>query len=293
MDVTEIGVLVAVGPDGIGDGALEVAATEARRLGVGIELLHVAHTQVVTVPTRDEHELALGRAHTQVGHHVLTEAVDRLEALVEGQVPITSEIVEGQVARTIVERGTATRLIVLEAREIGPMGRLVTRSVSTNVAAHAHVPVLVVPRAWTSAVGADLPITLGIDEPLDVKHEAPAALELARATSRHLVVLHAAWIAEPYQGVAFVGYPMKQWLEDAYHELDTALSGMVTEGDVVTCDVHWARPVDALVRATQRSSLLVLSRRPATRPLAPHLGPVTRAVLHHAECPVMIADREH
>ncbi|CAI9407662.1 universal stress protein [Nocardioides sp. T2.26MG-1] len=196
-------------------------------------------------------------------------------------------------ARSIVERGNETRLIVLEAREIGPVGRLVTRSVSTSVAAHAHVPVLVVPRSWTSAVGADLPVTVGVDEPLDVKHEVPFALEMARETGRPLVVLHAAWIAEPYQGVAFVGYPLKQWLDDAYQELDTALSGMTTEADAVTCDVHWARPVDALVRATQRSSVLVLSRRPATRPLAPHLGPVIRAVLHHAECPVMVVDREH
>lgn len=293
MNVTEIGILVAVGPDGIGDGALEVAAAEAVRLGVGVELVHVAHSHVVSVPTRDEHERALDRAHAAVGHEVLADAANRMGVLIDGQVPVTTEIVTGPVGRTIVERSSATRLIVLEAREIGPVGRLVTRSVSTSVAAHAHVPVLVVPRAWTSAVGADLPVTVGIDEPLDVKHEAPAALELARATGRPLVVLHAAWIAEPYQGVAFVGYPMKQWLDDAHRELDTALSGMTSDGDAVTCDVHWARPVDALVRATQRSSLLVLSRRPASRPLAPHLGPVTRAVLHHAECPVLVLDREH
>ncbi len=293
MDETGIGVLVAVGPDGIGDGALEVAATEAIRLGAGVGLLHVAHTHAVSVPTRNEHEQALGRAHAEIGTEVLTDAANRLGVLLEGRVPVTTEIVDGSVPRTIVERGDQARLIVLEAREIGPVGRLVTRSVSTSVAAHARVPVLVVPRAWTSAGGAGLPVTVGIDEPLDVKHEAPVALELARATGRPLVVLHTAWIAEPYQGVAFVGYPLKQWLEDAYHELDTAMSGLVTESDSVTCDVHWARPVDALVRATQRSSLLVLSRRTTARPMAAHLGPVTRAVLHHAECPVLVVDREH
>lgn len=293
MDETRIGVLVAVGPDGIGDGALEVAAAEALRLAVGIELLHVAHSHAVTVPTRAEHERAVDQAHAAVGHEVLTDAARRLEALLDGQAPVSREIVHGPVARTIVERGDEARLIVLEAREVSPVGRLVTRSVSTSVAAHACTPVLVVPQAWTGSVGADLPITVGIDEPLDVKHDAPAALERARETGRPLVVLHAAWIAEPYQGVAFVGYPLQQWLDDAHRELSAALAGMTVPEDVVTCDVHWARPVDALVRATQRSSLLVLTRRPTTRPLAPHLGPVTRAVLHHTECPVLVVDREH
>ena len=291
MDETEIGVLVAGGPDGIGDGALEVAASEAMRLGVGVGLLHVAHRLVVPVPSQLEPEQALERELTRVGREVLTEAADRVRVLVEGRVPVTAEIVDGSAARTIVERGREMRLVVLEAREIGAVGRLVTRSVSTHVAAHARAPVLVVPPSWPVAVGTDLPVTVGVDEPMDAKHQVVEALELARDTGHQLVVLHATWIAEPYQGAAFANYPRKQWVDDTRRELETALGDVTTAEDSVTCDVHWARPVEALVRATQRSSVLVLNRRPAARPLAAHLGPITRAVLHHAECPVLVVDR--
>ncbi|MBI2243227.1 MAG: universal stress protein [Nocardioides sp.] len=291
MDETEIGVLVAVGPGGIGAGALEVAASEAIRLGVGVELLHVAHQLVVPVPTQLRPEQAVDRELTRVGREALTVAADRVRGLVEGRVPVTTEIVDGSAPRTIVERSGEMRLVVLEAREIGAVGRLVTRSVSTHVAAHARVPVLVVPRGWSASVGGDLPVTVGVDEPIDAKHQVLEALELARDTGRQVVVLHATWIAEPYQGAAFAGYPRKQWLDDARAELETALGDVTTTADSVTCDVHWARPVEALVRATQRSSVLVLNRRSAERPLGPHLGPITRAVLHHAECPVLIVDR--
>ncbi|CAI9407657.1 hypothetical protein [Nocardioides sp. T2.26MG-1] len=80
MGETGIGVLVAVGPDGIGDGALEVAAAEAVRHDVGVVLLHVAHSHV-GLPTRTEHEQALERAHAAIGHQVLTDAADRLGVL--------------------------------------------------------------------------------------------------------------------------------------------------------------------------------------------------------------------
>ena len=291
MDETEIGVLVAVGPGGIGHGALEVAASETIRLGVGVELLHVAHQLVVPVPSQIEPEQALDRELTRVGRERLTDAAERIRALLDERVPVTTEIVDGSVPRTIVERGNEMRLVVLEARAIGTVGRLVTRSVSIHVAAHAQVPVLVVPPGWSAAVGDDLPVTVGVDEPIDAKHQVVGALELARDTGRQLVVLHATWIAEPYQGVAFASYPRAQWVGDTRRELETALGDVASADDSVTCDVRWARPVEALVRATQRSSVLVLNRRPAARPLAAHLGPITRTVLHHAECPVLVVDR--
>lgn len=50
------------------------------------------------------------------------------------------------------------------------------------------------------------------------------------------------------------------------------------------------RAAEALVRAGERSSLLVVGRHRHTIPLGPHLGSVVRAVLRHATCPVMVVD---
>lgn len=292
MDEIEIGVLVAVGPDGIGDGALEAAAAEAVRLGLGIELLHVVHSLVPVVPERLDADRQVERALTTVGRAALADADERLRVVVADRVPIRAEIVFGPVPRTIVEHGDRARMILLEVRDAGPVERLVTRSISSAVAAHAEVPVMVVPPSWTARVADDLPVTVGLESAADAQEEVPPALDVARATGRPLVVLHAAWLAEPYQAVAFTSYPRQQWLEDVRQELGTALAELDTDVDL-TLDVRWARPVEGLVKATQRSSVLVLSRRRAKHPLAAHLGPITRGVLHHAECPVLVVDRAH
>lgn len=292
MDEIEIGVLVAVGPDGIGDGALDVAAAEAVRMGAGVGLLHVVHSLVPVVPEHIDEERSVDRALTAVGRDALTDAAERLRTMLDGRVPISTEIVFGPVSRTIVERGNRTRMIVMEVRAAGAVERMITRSVSSAVSAHAEVPVMVVPPAWSPGVGYDLPVTVGVEQPLDAKLEVPFAIEHARATGRPLVVLHAAWLAEPYQGVVFSSYPRQRWLDDAHRELEGAMAGLAT-GVELTCDVRWARPVEALVKATLRSSVLVLNRRLANRPLAAHLGPITRGVLHHAECPVLVVDRAH
>jgi len=292
VDEIEIGVLVAVGPDGIGDGTLEAAAAEAVRMGVGIQLLHVVHSLVPVVPERLDEEHSVDRALTTVGRAALADADQRLRAVVADRVPVRTEIVFGPVPRTIVEHGNRGRMILIEVRDAGAVERLVTRSISSAVAAHAEVPVMVVPPSWTVRVADDLPVTVGLEGAADSAEELPAAIEYARATGRPLVVLHAAWLAEPYQAVAFTSYPRQQWLEDVRQELGTALAEMATDVDL-TLDVRWARPVEGLVKATQRSSVLVLSRRRAKRPFAAHLGPITRGVLHHAECPVLVVDRAH
>ena len=54
MTSTEYGVLVAVGANGIHDGALTFAAAEARRRGTGVELLHVVHSPVTVVSTAEQ-----------------------------------------------------------------------------------------------------------------------------------------------------------------------------------------------------------------------------------------------
>jgi nucleotide-binding universal stress UspA family protein len=291
MVESEIGVLVAVGPDGIHDGVLDVAAAQALRLGLGVELLHVVHSVVVAVPTSIDQVSSIDRALTEVGRAVLGDAAERLRPRLEGRVPLTVEIGFGPVARTIAQRGSRGKLIVLERRSTDRLERLLTMSVSTSVAAHAHVPVVVVPSTWSSAPGAALPVTVCVDRPLDAEVEVPPALAHARALDRPLVVLHAAWLAEPYQDVVFASGSPRQWIDEATHELHSSLKGVPGAEADLTCDVRWGRPVDTLVKASQTSSLLVLHRRPATRPMAAHLGPVTRAVLRHSACPVLVIDR--
>jgi nucleotide-binding universal stress UspA family protein len=293
MSETGTGIVVAVGADGIREGALDFAAEEARRRHTGVELLHVVHS-LVTAPAPEESVQSLDQSLTKVGRKVLTEAADEMHKRLS-DLPVSTEIVFGPVARTIADRAAHGDLVVLERRDSGPLERVLTMSVSTGVAAHATVPVVVVPRGWTATLSHDLPVTVGVDRPLEAAPQVRAALRYARESGRPLVVLHAAWLAEPYQDMVFAGYSRDRWVKDATHELETGLADITlgeSEGIEMTYDVRWTRPVEALTKATMRSAVLVLTRRDGNHVMGAHLGPITRGVLHHAEGPVMIVDRK-
>ena len=277
--MTGFDVLVAVGPDGVHEGALDLAAAEAGRRGTGVLLLHVVHGAGETQE--------LDHALTEVGRQVLTAAAGRLE----GRVPYTTEIATGPVAATIAERVASDGLVVLERRDASTMERLLTMSVSTRVAAQAHAPVVVVPAGWTRPI-EEQPVTVAVDEPLRVDAQVEAALATARSAKQRLVVLHAVWLAEAYQDIAFGNDTRTRWIAEAETALAHSLKSLGAEKDVpddIDVDVQWRRPVEALVGATRTSALLVLGRRPGH--LGVHLGSLTRTVLRHAEGPVMVVDR--
>lgn len=287
----EYGVLVSVGPDGVHDGVLDLAAAEAVRRGTGVRLLHVVHT-LATAPSSMDEIQSLDQTLTRVGREVLTDAADRLRARLDGRAEMTTEIATGPVVGTVVARAADAELLVMERRDTGWAERLLTMSVSTSVAAHATTPVVVVPERWEHHYDEDaLPVTVGVDRPLDAAGQVETAFGYARSAGRPLIVLHAAWLAEQYQDVAFQNSTRDQWCGDAERELVEALAKVPDlEAADVTVDVPWRRPVDALVGATRTSYLLVLSRR-GEHPLGAHLGSKTRAVLRHAEGPVMVVGR--
>ena len=150
---------------------------------------------------------------------------------------------------------------------------------------------MVVPRSWSSAGHNDLPVTVGVDNPVDAIGQVETAATYAAARGRPLRVLHAAWLAEPYQSVALTGASGRDWVQSARAELETSLDKLSGPDEEIALDVEWARPGDALVAASRSSSVLVLNRRSAEHPFRAHLGGITRTVLHHASCPVLIVDR--
>ncbi|GAB2449699.1 universal stress protein [Nocardioides hungaricus] len=288
MRSNELGVVVAVGPEGVRDGALDFAAGEALRRGTGVELLHVVHS-MVALPSFPGEVQSLDLALQQVGRSVLTDAADRIRPRLDGEVPVGTGLLTGPVAATIADRAGGRDLVVLERRARDRLERLLTMSTSTRVAAHAAAPVVVVPAGWTPAAG-ELPVTVGVDRPADPVGQVEAAAAYAAASGRELAVLFAMWLAEPYQDTLLVDRTRRQWTLEADAELRAGLARL-DPGTGITRAVRWARPADALVAASRRSVVVVLSRRPEHRRHGVHLGPVTRAVLRHAECPVMVVDR--
>ncbi|MBA2953249.1 hypothetical protein GON03_02920 [Nocardioides sp. MAH-18] len=289
MASNEYGVVLAVGPDGVGAGALGVATSEAARRGTGLELVHVVHSLVA--PADAGQIQSIDQAMGRVGRVVLTEAAAKARAVLGDQVPVSTELRYGPVAATLTERAAEADLVVLERRDAGTVERILTMSVSSRVAAHAPAAVVVVPRGWEPAP-EELRITVGVDLPEDAWCQVAPAAAYARETGRPLVVLHAVWLAEPYQDLAFMDDGRLRWMRDATDEIQRSLKPCLDAGDTAPrLDVRWQRPSDALVEATGTSSVVVLGRRSPRLLGGAHLGPVTRAVLQHAAGPVMVVDR--
>ncbi len=59
------------------------------------------------------------------------------------------------------------------------------------------------------------------------------------------------------------------------------------EADV---EVHPGRVIEAVLAASEGADLLVIGRHDPLVPVGSHIGPVARAVLREAACPVLLAN---
>ncbi len=287
-------VVVAVGHDPTG-AALTYAAGEASRAGCGLHLLHVVHR----VAQGPETVLVRSIDLEQVGRSALTAAAERAADLVAADVPITTELVRGgRVATAIVERvAVDARMVVLQRRSLSRLQRVVTRSVSSGVAAHALVPVVSVPADWSPREsGAEPPtVTVGVDAPERAEHVLRVAARAAAGRGARLRVLHTWSFPAAYDDLILDRTEEREWAARASAEVQAALDKIGDDLAGVDVDIvaRHAYPSDALIEAGETSELLVIGRHDAVVPLGSHLGPVARAVLREATCPVLLADPRH
>ena len=284
-------VVVAVGNDPV-DSALQYAVAAALREGCGVHLLHAVHV----VPTGPELALLDFGEVEQIGRATLRAAVERTEDLLAGQAPLTSALVRGPVVQSILEATEDARVVVLQRRDLTRMMRTVTRSVSSGVAAHAHVPVVSVPTGWSEANHTTQPVvTVGVDIPERCAAVLGVAAAAARSRGAVLHVLHTWWFPSVYDDIIMSRVENDTWADRAREEIGAVLDGLgdLVEGVTVEIEARHAHPADALIDAGRDSTLLVVGRHDPLVPVGSHLGPVARAVLREATCPVLLANPTH
>ena len=283
-------VVVAVGNDPV-DRALAYAATEALRSGCGLKLVHVFQLPVPAPEPMvvDFNDLeAIARA-------TLAAAVEQANELVGGSVPVTGELVHGPVVAGLVHAASDARVVVLQRRRLVGMLRAVTRSTSSGVAAHARTPVVSVPSGWVPPTGAHV-VTVGVDVPDQARLVLEAAAGAARERGADLHVLHTWWLPSVYEQVIRDHGREDAWqgrARDAVQRVVDELSadpGNALADVPVRVEARRAHAADALLAASHDSELVVVGRHDPLVPLGSHLGPIARAVLRDAECPVMLVD---
>ena len=276
--------VVAVGTDGV-DAALGFAVSEARRHQLPLHLIHVLQF------TAGEAYVGMDGGMPNAAKATLDRAQKKAERLVGSDIPVTAELIlNGWIVEDLVRHSEGASMIVLQHRLLSRVRRLFKGSIAQSVAYHANVPVVSVPEAWKPRLGPDSVVTACVQDPIEASALLRAAFEEARARSARLVVLHAWWLATSFDVVVADGALRDDWSARSRQEIAPVLEPLEREFSNLDYEikVQHAPPVQAVLDAAKNSDLLVLGRRHHRLPLHTHLGPVARASLDHAPCPVLI-----
>ena len=288
---SEGAVVLGVGPRAhLSEGTVTVAVTMARRLGVGIEVVHVVPSTVGGPTGRWQPSGSLDRLGVSCRED-LNEAVQRVRERMDGEQPVSGELLRGGVIATLVDRSARAQMVIIGHRRLGKWDRLRSGSVAAGVAARAHVPVVSVPASWQAAHDIG-PVMIAIDGAVLTGAEIRAAVGVTALSDVPRVTLRVSHL--PPVDKDILGQEARQLdlLLAARHDVarDANLPTSVTAVVPCTFEVRWGHLAKVLVDATQRSSMLVVARRKPTLPLSSRLGPVARAVLRDAACPVMVVE---
>jgi nucleotide-binding universal stress UspA family protein len=278
-------IVVGVGPEEV-ESALAFAAEEAVRARCGLHLVHALQV----APPGPENVLLSDVDVEKWGREVLDLAVDHAERLVDGVVPVTHELRHGPPVPVLVEAGRSARMVVLEHRHPSRLARIVNRTVAGGVAAHLRVPVVAVPSGWTPTEGAKV-VVAGVAVPERSDEVLRAAIAEARAREASLRLVHA-WSWPGYDAdLPPRSEDHRRWTDRSRAEVRAALDRMGDESVAIDADVqvHPGRVIEAILAASEDADLLVIGRHDPLVPIGSHIGPVARAVLREATCPVLLA----
>ena len=257
-------VLVAVGGSHPGPAA-RWAAREAARGGGTVHLLQVAATALAREQGRAALRTAAAACRDEAGDRVTVEA----------------EQVVGDPAEVLVAAAPAARLVVTGRRDSTSWHS--TSSVSAALADLTDVAMCVVPPSWSAPRRSLVAVGLDPERPdRAAVTEAVRRARLARAVLRVLVNRPGSLAPDPAEGL--------DELRRRAHEVVTECGGDACDVEVSVVEGH---PASGLLAAARSADLLVLGRREHRGGPATYLGPVARAVLPWAECPVVLSRPEH
>lgn len=185
--------------------------------------------------------------------------------------------VAGGPGATLVEESRRADLVVLGSRGLGGFAGLLLGSVGTQVATHAHCPVLVV-RSTDEPVPVDGPVLAGVDGSESAELAVGYAADEAARRATTLVLVHVARDGDDTDDPPGL-------LATAGAAARGSRPGLVVEEQVLRSD----RPDRALVEASARAALVVVGSRGRGGFAGLLLGSVGQTLVQHSHCPVLVA----
>lgn len=282
---------VVVGVDGStgAEHAVRWAAAQAHRWGVGLRLVHAVGLSEFIPTVSISPSTDLYGALEAHGELVLQEA----EAIVAAcglDVDVRSEATVEPPLVTLMAESKQARCIVLGGCGHAALTGLLLGSKTITLAGHGQCPVVSVRGEQDADPRA--PVVVGVDgselSDMAVEH----AFDEAQRRGVALVAVHAYSDADARTLVA------QERMEDGWEPLERSqarllaerLADCVERHPDVTLDpvVVPAKPREELLERSRNASLLVIGSRGRGGFTGLLLGSTSQALLHHAQCPVMV-----
>jgi nucleotide-binding universal stress UspA family protein len=279
---------IVVGVDGspAALSAVDWAAEDAARTGRALKIVYALDRspyQLAQCALAMPDELALE------GNKAVEAAVGRARER-QPQVPVTTEVVEGEPARVLREFATEAAEIVVGSRGLGGFTGAVLGSVSMHVAGQARCPVVVVRAGERKPRGE---VVVGVDDAADCEPAIGYAFEQAALRGATLRAVYA-WRLPVHVYAPEIAYDMDEIRTRQHQVAEYRLAAFIEKYPPVRVieDVRCAHPVDALLDAAEDADLLVVGSHGRGALGLMLLGSVSRGVLHHATCPVAVVPAE-
>jgi nucleotide-binding universal stress UspA family protein len=196
-------------------------------------------------------------------------------------------------AASLKHHAEDAELVVVGNRGHGGFVGLLVGSVALQVAGHAPCPVVLVPPGVRGGTVGEIVVGVGgraTQEPLH------AAFEEARLRDARLHVVHGWWSPPVYAPGAPVPPPLVDPGTDTERRaIEAQMNLIVGEWSSkyptvpVTIEVINEPPRDVLHAAAQAADLVVVGTHDSGGRHLMALGSVAGSVVHHAQCPVLIA----
>lgn len=287
MDHASHRIVVGIDASPSSDAALDWAVDEARRRRLPLHLVHARGL--------DNWWYAAGAvAPAEVSSHLpdelLHERVDRVRAQAP-EVQVTSEAHSDNAAPVLVALSERADTVVLGARGHGTLRGVLLGSVSLQVVAHAHCPVVVV-RAEHAPEREQPHVVVAVDGSSISGAAVEYAFAQAAERGTDLVAVHAWW-------ADLAGHPRRlessedqqaAFVEEQRRMVAESVAGWTEKYPQV--QVHHrvvrAHPVEALVTESAAAELLVVGSRGRGGFRGLLLGSVSLRTLQQAHCPVAV-----
>jgi nucleotide-binding universal stress UspA family protein len=280
---------IIVGVDGAAPSrtALRWASRQAARRGADLLILLAYQWRLPAAPTILGPELE--QTAQDQADLLVADAVAEARAVAPG-ITARGQAILADPAPALINAAAAGNLLVVGSRGHYGFPAALLGSVSQQVALHAHGPVVVVRGKAEPAEG---PVVVGYDGSPTAEEALHTAFEEANLRDHRLTVIHAVTATQPSWPVSLPPLPYdREAVRLAAHtDLQHTLQSWTAKYPDVTVAARTTigNPARNLIAASHGAQLIVIGTRGHGGFTGLLLGSVGLHLLHHAECPLLIA----